>query len=594
MIQRFLLVVRGSRDAPEWDADDLTRSTDLELALETPRYILLVGPGTRFHLLGDAGFVVGSLFHRHGPFRPIDAIDDADAEQVRSTDGGKLLADFWGGYVALVEGANAPRLLRDPSGALPCYLARHAGLLFAASHVDLLRATGHVATAIDWASLAVHLYDAGLPRPQTVLAGIEELMPAFRVAAAGSCAEQRPCWSPWDHVGAEAGSDPAESALRLRRIVAQCVQGWASTCDSLVLSISGGLDSSIVAACLTGPGAPEVHCLTMFGDDAGGDERLYGRALCTSLGRPLSECHYRVEDVDIEAPLAAQLPRPFGRTQAYAYEQAHLAVARRIGADAFMTGNGGDNVFGYSQSAAAIADRFMSEGAGVGVLATLRDVCRQTGCGMLEAGLSARRIARSPPSYRWRPTESLLHPDVLESMRGIPLTHRWLEAPAGTLPGKAGHIAALLRVLPNLHPGRSQYAPVFNPLVSQPVMEACLAIPSWQWRTGGVDRAVARVAFRQDLPELIVRRRGKGGPDGFTAQLLAHYRVAIRERLLDGRLAARRIIDRDAVERLLADDRPVIGEERPRLLSFLATEAWLDFWTARLGTVNAAGETPRA
>jgi asparagine synthase (glutamine-hydrolysing) len=368
--------------------------------------------------------------------------------------------------------------------------------------------------------------------------------------------------------------------------VTQCVQGWASTCGKLVLSVSGGLDSSIVAACLKGAGAPDVHCVTMFGDDAEGDEREYARGLCEALGLPLTECHYRVEDVDIGAPLGAHQPRPFGRTQSYAYEQAHLAVARNIGADAFMTGNGGDNVFGYSQSAAAIADRVMSEGVGPGLFGTLRDVCRQTGCSMIEAGLSALRTGRAAPSYRWRPIEDLLHPDILESLRALELTHSWLEAPPGSLPGKAAHIAALLRVLPNLHPGRSQHAPVLNPLVSQPVMEACLAIPSWQWRAGGFDRAVARAAFRGDLPDLIARRRGKGGPSGFTVQLLAHYRPAIRERLLDGHLAAQRIIDAQAVERVLADERPIIGEERTRLLTFLSVEAWLGFWADRLGHVT--------
>ena len=78
---------------------------------------------------------------------------------------------------------------------------------------------------------------------------------------------------------------------------------------------------------------------------------------------------------------------------------------------------------------------------------------------------------------------------------------------------------------------------MLNPLVSQPVMEACLAIPSWQWREGGFDRAVAREAFRKDLPDLIAWRRGKGGPDGFTAPDRRSFPPAIRERLLDGLLA---------------------------------------------------------
>jgi asparagine synthase (glutamine-hydrolysing) len=180
---------------------------------------------------------------------------------------------------------------------------------------------------------------------------------------------------------------------------------------------------------------------------------------------------------------------------------------------------------------------------------------------------------------------------VVTSLGAVPLHHPWLEAPPGALPGKVGHIAGLLRVLPNLHPGRARYAPVLNPLVSQPIMEMSLAVPSWQWRTGGFDRALAREAFRRDLPNPIVQRRSKGGPDGFTAQLISHYRPRISERLLEGRLAQQRLLDTAAIERVLADERPTLGEERTRLLGLLATEAWVEHWRARLSA--SAQQDPR-
>lgn len=582
MIQRFLLIVRRAPGGPPVPADALVRSTGLELALDAPRFALLTTPQIDCFSLAGSGAVFGTLFHRHGPSRPIQVLDEADASSIAATAGAQLLADFWGGYIALIEGVDGPLLLRDPSGALPCYLALHADYLFAASHVDLLLRTGAVRTSIDFRALAAHLYSAGLPGSRTVLAGIEELLPGFSVRISGRPAGQQPCWSPWDHVSQRSSDDIGATAEGLRRSVVQCVRGWAANRTRIVLSVSGGLDLSIVAASLAGSGAPDVHCVTMFGDDPTGDERDYARALCRTLGLPLFECHYRVEDVDIDAPLGAHLPLPFGRTQSSAYERAHLEVARRIGADAFMTGNGGDNVFAYSQSAAAIADRYLAEGLGAGLFRTLRDVCRQTGCSMFEAVGSTVRILRMKRSYRWRPSETFLAPDVVAELGKSGLEHPWLDAPPDALPGKAGHIAGMLRVQPNLLPGRSLHAPVLNPLVSQPVMEACLAIPSWQWRDGGFDRAVARAAFATALPDLIVKRRGKGGPDGFTARIVAHFRPAIRERLLDGLLARHGLLDTAAVEKVLADRRPTLGEERSALLTLLSTEAWLRFWSARL------------
>ena len=286
MSQRFLLIVRRSPGGPPFPADDLVLSTGLQLALDTPRFTLFTSPEIECLSLGASGAVIGTLFHRHGPARPIHALDDADARSIAATAGAQLLADFWGGYIVLIEAADGPLLLRDPSGALPCYLALHADYLFGASDVDLLLKTGAVPTSIDWRALAAHLYSAGLPGSRTVLAGIEELLPGFSVRVSDRSEAQQRCWSPWHHVSNGPAHELGATAQALRRIVVQCVRGWAANRTRIVLSLSGGLDSSIVAAALAGSGAPEVHCVTMFGDDPTGDERDYARALCQALGLP--------------------------------------------------------------------------------------------------------------------------------------------------------------------------------------------------------------------------------------------------------------------------------------------------------------------
>jgi asparagine synthase (glutamine-hydrolysing) len=348
----------------------------------------------------------------------------------------------------------------------------------------------------------------------------------------------------------------------------------------LLLSCSGGLDSSIVAAALAQSGAETIG-LTMYGEDPSGDERPYARVLCEHLGVPLVERAYALAAIDIDEPLGRHLPRPTDRSHALAYERAHLETARSVGARAFVTGNGGDSVFGYSQSAAAAADRYLHQGLVPGLAGTLRDICIQTGCSMSEAALSALRLARRAPVYRCRPDVMFLDPDLAASLGDSMVDHPWLDAPAGALPGKAAHIASILRVQQCLEPARGRELPVINPLMSQPVIETCLAVPSWLWRTGGRDRALARSAFRNRLPAAVLGRRIKGGPDGFAAQVLEHFRAPIRERLLDGQLARERIIDRDAIERELADPRPSDGQRRARILEFVAAEAWIGSWSRR-------------
>ncbi|PTS90575.1 hypothetical protein DBR17_01245 [Sphingomonas sp. HMWF008] len=369
---------------------------------------------------------------------------------------------------------------------------------------------------------------------------------------------------------------------RLRRAIEQSVAAWTSRYRHPLLSVSGGLDSSIVAACLARSMREQfgkaASCITLYTDDPAGDEHDYARQLCAHFDLPLAECRYTLDAVDLDRALGAHLPRPAGRVEAQPYEAAHRAIAAQVGADAFFTGNGGDNVFGYSQSAAALADRALHEGPGAGAFATLRDICRQTGAGPLRVTRAAMRIARAAPGYRWRASPALLHPELIGSLQELAFAHPWLEAPPGALPGKAAHIAGLLRAQVTLEPDRSRIAPVVHPLLSQPVIETGLSIPSWQWRTGGRDRAVARDAFADRLPQPILNRKGKGTPDPFCGEIVARKRGALRGRLMDGQRPAHRLLDQDVIEETLQPERPTTGEENVRLLELANVEAWLSCW----------------
>lgn len=573
----LLLVAEGETDWREL-LDRLGRRTALTLAFENGRFAVFVNAACRCLGAGERACVIGTLFHRHGLAQPIAGLSTSEADSIVETNGAALLRRFWGGYLAAVASADLVRIIRDPSGTFPCYFARGAGCVAFASDAELLVESGLAGVDFDWRALARDFFSAGMPASETALRGIYELLPGFALQFPGEI-HQEPLWSPWDHA-AEQNEEIDAAAERLSRAVKHCVRAWASGCGRLLVSVSGGLDSSIVAAALADAGADAI-CLTMYGEDPSGDERPFARALGAHLGFPLVEEPYRLEDIDIGEPLGAHLPRPRDRTQALAYEHAHLEVARTIGADAFVTGNGGDSVFGYSQSAAPVADRYLREGLSTDTFRTLFDVCRQTGCSLWDAGLAAWRIARGPHAYRCRPNPLFLDRSVIDEQAGIRFDHPWLNAPRDALPGKAAHIAWILRVQQSLEPSRSHKLPVLNPLMSQPIIEACLAVPSWQWRAGGKDRSLARLAFTGDLPRVIVERRIKGSPGHFAGRILDHFRPAIRQRLLGGQLARQYIIDTRAIEEALKGERPCTDEQRVRILELVAAEAWLDSWASR-------------
>jgi len=577
MRPRFLVLLRD-RGGPPVDGPQLAAMSGLALVEDRPEIVALIGGDCRSYTIGDTR-IVGTLHPRFGPAEllesgALDATGMSGAADVED----RLLRRFYGGYVAFHVGARAFRILRDPSGALPCYYAETRAGFVLASDMDVLLAAGVPPPAIGWEALTRFYYLRGLPMPETCLAGIEELLPGYALEIAGSLVDQKMLWSPWDHVEPEPLPFGLSLTGRLRRVTQSSVAALTARYPRLLISVSGGVDSSIVAACLAKSGH-DIRCVTMFTDDPSGDERFHARALCRHLGLPLHERPYRIEAVDVGRAVSPHLPRPIGRALTQAYDQAHVEIAEEMHADAFVTGNGGDNVFGFSQSGAAIVDLYMRDGLGPRLVRAVRDICRQTESGpiaVLRAALRARRRG-----YRWTPGPMLLDADMIAALAPGHLHQPWLDVPIGVGPAKAAHVAALLRVQQLLEPARSLVAPVITPLVAQPMLEACLAIPAWRWREGGRDRAVARDAFAADLPPAVSRRRTKGGPDGFAAAVMRRDRALVRDRLLDGALVRHHVADRAALEARFRSERPFSAEETVRILDLVDTEAWIEAWRHR-------------
>jgi len=112
------------------------------------------------------------------------------------------------------------------------------------------------------------------------------------------------------------------------------------------------------------------------------------------------------------------------------------------------------------------------------------------------------------------------------------------------------------------------------PLLAQPVVELGLGVPSWQWSEGGQDRALARRAFRHDLPDLILARRTKGRIVSMFFPAFDAHRARLRSFLLDGLLASEAIIDRSAIEDFISGRTAPDPVAIIRLLHIADMERW--------------------
>lgn len=113
------------------------------------------------------------------------------------------------------------------------------------------------------------------------------------------------------------------------------------------------------------------------------------------------------------------------------------------------------------------------------------------------------------------------------------------------------------------------------PLLSQPVVEACLRVPTWMWIAEGRNRSVARAAFADVLPSVILNRRSKGSYLGFFAAVYKRGRMQMLDLLATGHLRARGLLDIKAIEYVVRNDLPPNESSFVRIFDLCMVENWL-------------------
>jgi asparagine synthase (glutamine-hydrolysing) len=549
----------------------------LALLFDSPTLTVLAPPATPHVVMRDnTGIVLGWLFGR-ADGAPIDTSSAPRLDQAPEI----FVENVWGGYLALRTRHAAAEVLRDPSGALPCYHVAIDDVHLLGAEPRLLVDLGLVDTEIDWTIVRQALIFRDLRPARTALRGVAEIQPgvATRVLPPGLVTE---CvWSPWTFTTREREiADPDVAVDAVRKAVSLAVGGWSGRFQHPLVEISGGLDSAIVAAVVasTSPRRSAVTFRAVAGDT---DETPYARAIAEHLAIELNTLDPDIASIDMAHSASRDLARPNARSFAQAIDCPERRLAEELGADAYFSGGGGDNIFSYLRSLAPVIDRIRRQGPGRGMLDTMMDIAElgETNLWTVMAR-TARRLLRRGPSPFWMSDETFLSPEAVADLPW-PAGHPWLPVPTDVLPGKRAQVTSLIRVQNHLDcHDRRAHAPIVFPLLSQPVMETCLAIPSWLWCAGGRNRAVARAAFAPMLPASVVARQSKGAFDSLCVRAFRAHGTTVRDQLLAGCLAREGLLDRPAIERALDAPLPD-GREVMRLLMLADVEAWVRGWIER-------------
>lgn len=538
-------------------------------------------------LQGVVGVVVGQAFDRaatrageaaHARLDGMAQLEPIEACQ-------RLVDQAWGAYVAVLRPPRGPgpTILCDPSGGLPAFSwVRDDVTLVGSDLPEGLAAPAGL--AIDWLRLADILADRIQARGPPPLRGLTWVEPGCCRHGVGA-GDRTVLWSPGEIVRRARGVPAAET---LRASLDATVAALALDADTILCEISGGLDSAIVAASLGAIGRPPVSAINFYRDQAEGDERAYARAVAERIGAPLAMVRREPLVLDAVRLMAtAGAVRPNFEAFDFVYDDLLCREITAAGADVMFTGHGGDVVF-YQLGAAEIAADLLRGAPCEGPrLARLGDIARRTRRSVWSLAWEALRGRPGQGSPKHLRASRILGP-----ARTVAPSHPWLQDLGGLTPAKRVQVAGLA-----ISQGvfswtrRGDQARLAHPLLCQPVVELCLAIPAPVLSSGEGERSLARQLFADRLPPIVADRRSKGDVSVFLGRSLAASATFLRPFLLDGRLAQQGLVDRAALDDLLTAEALIWRDAYGEILAATVLEAWVRCWEARIA---AGAETPVA
>src|ERR687886_54244 len=237
-------------------------------------------------------------------------------------------------------------LARDPFGEKPLYWGVFGGKLLFASEPKVLLAHPSVTTSVNLEALRQYLAFDYVPAPLSIYEGISKLPAAHALTLEDGRVET---WRYWDvsYRKLEPAPTEGEAAEALRELLADSVRMRLVSDVPLGVLLSGGVDSSSVAAFAVRTSSEAVKTFSISFAESSFDESAYARAVAEYLG---TDHHEERLSVDLAANLVGEIgswmDEPFSDTSLVPtyllsrFTRKHVTVA--------LGGDGGDELFaGY-------------------------------------------------------------------------------------------------------------------------------------------------------------------------------------------------------------------------------------------------------
>ncbi len=491
-------------------------------------------------------------------------------------------------------------LARDRMGVKPLYVAESdAGIAFA-SEVKSLVAGGLVRPRLDPAAAELFMAWGYVPGPLTLFEGVHKLDPATcLVYEGGRVVERHQYWNPWDHAPEGVGSSWEEDGERLLELLRTATRARMVSDVPLGVMLSGGLDSSLIAALMAEASERPVQTFSVgFVEDAAANELAEARQVAGRLGTD----HHELETSALDHPdllddALRHLEEPIADLSCVG--MLLLSRLARETVTVALSGQGADEILGgyRKHQVARAADqlrRLPPARAAVALAARAGapESTRARGLRALSTGDPVERMLAMSRVVQPRQRLALFTPEFLTTTDvGAPVHHhgdlsgRSALAQTLYLDGRLALVDNMLLYFDKMSMATSLEVRV--PFLDHDVVAFCLALPdSRKVRRGNRKELLKRVSRGLVADEIIDKPKRGFFRSALGAWLQAQQGGVLEQTLLDPATKARGLYRDDEVERLLRVSGGGDIKADQRLFCLFLLERWQRQW------VDAPVESP--
>ncbi len=517
--------------------------------------------------------------------------------------GDELVQHLNGMFAFALWDERRERLLiaRDRMGEKPLYFTLTDTAFIFASELKALLTHPAIERKLNLAALRKYLFYECVPAPHSMIAGVRKLPPAHRLIFEQGRVREERYWQLDYHVEKNRISEP-EAIEELRQRLREAVRMRLVAEVPLGVLLSGGIDSSAMAALACETAQGRVKTFSIAFAEKSFDESSYARAVAQHLGTEHFEQRFTEREMlDIVPKIPDLLDEPLGDGSLIPtylvslFTRQHVTVA--------LGGDGGDELFagyptyvahrvaGYYQSLPSFIRRGMIEPA-VAALpvstdnlsfdfrakrfvrgATLPDGTRhQSWMGSFDE--AQQRLLFNPDILAAHPDEAVFSEvRAYDQRNGIDLIERMMTLDAQHYLSEC----VLVKVdRASMAASLETRAPFLDHTLVEFLTRLPIELKLRPGLRGLTTKYILKQAMRDKLPAEVIDRPKKGFGMPVAKWIKGELRPLVREIFSPSRLNRRGLFKPDYIDQLLSEHERGVADHRKLIWTLLMFEMWAE------------------